>query len=355
MKLRDVFRRGPARPAVYHASDGASWVLDWVARYLAAELDAQGVPSVLTTAPWDLKGQIIHFHDRYTYFNGPHDRLHPSNHLFMTWFHGDPADPLMTPVFAQMHAAVPHLDKIVVSCSATHQHALDGGLPGDKMVQIPLGVDLDLFVPPEPGAREEGRAALGVPDDAVCIGSFQKDGVGWGEGSEPKLVKGPDVFLETLAQLKPYVPNLFVLLTGPARGYVRAGLARLGIPYAHHHLDDYREIVAYYHALDLYLIASRVEGGPQALLESWATGVPLVSTRMGMPADLIADGDNGLLAEVEDAAGLAEGAAALLDDADLRAHCQTQALDDVRQYAWPVIARRYADELYRPLLERTGA
>ncbi len=355
MRLRDVFRRGPGRPTVYHASDSANWVLDWVARYLAASLDAQGVPSVLTADPWDLKGQIVHFHDRYTYFNGPHDRLHPSNHLFMTWFHGDPADPLMTPVFAQMHAAVPHLDRIVVSCSVTRQHALAGGLPGDKMVQIPLGVDLDLFVPPAPLDRAESRATLGVPEDAICIGSFQKDGVGWGDGSEPKRVKGPDVFLETLAQLKPYVPNLFVLLTGPARGYVRAGLERLGISYAHHHLDDYRDIVRCYHALDLYLIASRVEGGPQALLESWATGVPLVSTRMGMPADLIAHGQNGMLAEVEDAAGLAEGAAALLDGPDLRARCQAGALDDVRQYAWPVIARRYADDLYRPLLERTGA
>ena len=134
----------------------------------------------------------------------------------------------------------------------------------------------------------------------------------------------------------------------------RAGLERLGVPYAHHHFDDYRAVVQCYHALDLYLIASRVEGGPQAFLESWATGVPVVSTRMGMPADLIEHGRNGLLADVEDADGLAEAAAALLHDPALRERCRTAALADVRAYAWPVIARRYYDTLYRPVLEGTA-
>lgn len=356
MSLRDrLRRRGALDPAILHVSDGANWVLDWVARYVSTALDAQGVPSALTADPWTQRRRIIHFHDRYTYFNGPHDRLHPSNRVFMTWFHGDPADPLMQPTFEKLRAALPGLERIVVSCTATRDHALSAGIPAAAMVQIPLGVDLGLFVPPSPQERAASRARLGVPEGAICIGSFQKDGEGWQEGNKPKRVKGPDVFLAAVEHLKARVPDLFVLLTGPARGYLKAGLDRLGVPYAHHHLDDYRRIVTCYHALDLYLIASRVEGGPQALLESWAAGVPVVSTRMGMPADLIAHGRNGMLAEVEDAAGLAEGAAALVGDPALRDRCRAGALEDVRSYAWPVIARRYYDALYRPLLEGTAS
>ena len=34
------------------------------------------------------------------------------------------------------------------------------------------------------------REYLGIPDDAICIGSFQKDGVGWEMGLSPSWSKG---------------------------------------------------------------------------------------------------------------------------------------------------------------------
>ena len=50
-----------------------------------------------------------------------------------------------------------------------------------------------------------------------------------GDGVEPKLVKGPDVFLKGVAKLA-VDHRLFVLLTGPARGYVKRGLDAIGVP-----------------------------------------------------------------------------------------------------------------------------
>ena len=43
------------------------------------------------------------------------------------------------------------------------------------------------------------------------------------------------MFLAAIERHKPRVPDLFVLLTGPTRGYLKAGLEHLGVPYAHHH------------------------------------------------------------------------------------------------------------------------
>ena len=43
---------------------------------------------------------------------------------------------------------------------------------------------------------------LGIPEDYLVIGSFQKDGEGWGEGLKPKLIKGPDIFIETIKLIK---------------------------------------------------------------------------------------------------------------------------------------------------------
>jgi glycosyltransferase involved in cell wall biosynthesis len=71
-----------------------------------------------------------------------------------------------------------------------------------------------------------------------------------------------------------------------------------------------------------------------------------------MPADLIKPGQNGLLAEIEDVTGLTEYALALIEDTQLRENCRRQALVDVQQYDWSLIAERYYDELYQPILKR---
>src|SRR5204862_205248 len=163
-----------------------------------------------------------------------------------------------------------------------------------------------LFTPQTPATRAEARAALGLPADAFVVGSFQKDCVGWAEGTEPKLIKGPDVLLEAMRLLHERRPELHLLLSGPARGYVRAGLERLGIPYVHRRIERYEEIARVYAALDAYVVPSRQEGGPKGVLEAMAAGVPVVSTRVGQAKELILDGENGRLVDVDAAEALAE-------------------------------------------------
>lgn len=337
------------RRTVYQVGDGANWVLDWVARYIAAELRQQGVSAAVTDDPWRLKRQIIHFVDRYTYFRSGAD-LHSSNIVFLNWYHGEPNDPAMQTQFESLCRALPSLRQVVVSCTMTHNQLVAAGIEESKLSLIPLGVDLTRFSPVSDTIRREIRTRLGIPPDALCIGSFQKDGVGWDEGNEPKLIKGPDVFLEVIGRLASHYSNLWVLLTGPARGYVKHGLEQLGISYVHHLINNYHDIVEYYRALDLYIIPARAEGGPQALLESWATGVPVVSTRVGMPADLIEHGKNGMLAEVEDSGALVQHTMTLLEDAEWRKRCILQGMEDVKRYSWPVIAERHLQQLYIPFL-----
>lgn len=338
---------------IYYVTDKADWSFYWDAHYITLGLrERLGLWAHVIHDPWGLRNQIIHFGNRYAYLNGPFRSLHPSNRVFLTWFHGDPADPNpdMQHLFAVLPEAAAYVQKLVVTCQISRQVLVELGIPETKLATIPLGVDLARFFPPKVEPRLSARASLGIPKNAICIGSFQKDGAGWAEGLEPKLIKGPDVFLQVVENLSTRYNNLLILLTGPARGYVKQGLERLGVPYIHHFLSDYHDIVRYYQALDLYVITSRSEGGPKALLESWATSVPVVSTRIGMPADLIKHGENGMLAEVEDVENLANHAMELIEDVALREKCRRQALKDVKQYDWPLIAERYYRELYQPFL-----
>ena len=173
------------------------------------------------------------------------------------------------------------------------------------MHRIPIGIDVDVFRPRDDESRLAARARFGLPDSAFVLGSFQKDGIGWGDGLEPKLIKGPDVLLAVAERVAEQVPELHVLLTGPARGYVqgRPGASRDPVP-SRAPPRRRRRCAQVYPAIDVCLVASRDEGGPRAVLESMATRVPLVTTKVGQAADLVRHGENGWMVEPEDVDGL---------------------------------------------------
>ena len=237
-----------------------------------------------------------------------HDFERRGNNLGLSYFHGRPGTPGMPEFdacFATMRARHAEIDRIQVTnremeeLVLTHRDRAREGAPHpdrDRRRRLPRAGR-------EP-AGSSARRRLDLPASAFVVGSFQKDGVGWGDGLEPKLIKGPDVLLAVADGSRRSVPELLVLLTGPARGYVRSGLERLGVPYRHLLLPDVDAVAEVYPALDVCLVASRDEGGPRAVLESMATGVPLVTTRVGQAADLVRHGENGWMVELEDVEGL---------------------------------------------------
>ena len=60
----------------------------------------------------------------------------------------------------------------------------------------------------------------------------------------------------------------------------------------HFKVENYLDMPLYYHALDLYLITSREEGGPKGLIEAIASSVPVISTPVGMCVDLLPEIEN---------------------------------------------------------------
>src|SRR5690606_3432135 len=181
----------------------SQWALYWVGYYLVEYLNEQHHRTAqLIRDPWNLRGQIIHFGDRYMFFAGDYRRLAKTNRLFLTWFHGEASTPGLEKLFEQLPPALPCLQTVVTSCQTSRVALVEGGIPDSKIAVIPIGVDLRTFTAPTPLQRERIRAELGIPKDAFVVGSFQKDGDGWGEGMSPKYVKGPDVFLEAMSHLK---------------------------------------------------------------------------------------------------------------------------------------------------------
>jgi len=130
------------------------------------------------------------------------------------------------------------------------------------------------------------REKYGLPNDAYVVGSFQRDT----EGSDlitPKLEKGPDVFVNYVKKLRGDNKNVHVLLAGWRRQFIIEELRRENIPYSYIELPQFSALNELYNCLDLYVVGSRYEGGPQAIFECAVTETPIVSTDVGSATEIL--------------------------------------------------------------------
>lgn len=321
--LSSIFSKPYSR--LFIVGDNAGWVIDEEARELARIANSLGLKTeIIKRARFNLP-QLVHYSSQFS-LNEP--SIYKSRHrISVDYFHGRPEQgENFKKCFESLKANHEKISRVRVSTKEMEELIKSSGIEPSKVIRIPIGIDTEKFSITTPESRILSRLKLDIPQNAVVIGSFQKDGVGWDEGNEPKLIKGPDIFLKVIDQLKSETPELFVLLSGPARGYMKNGLEKLKVPYKHVYLDHASDISELYDALDLYLIASREEGGPKACLEAMAKGIPLVTTAVGQCKDLIKNGENALMASIDDVETLHKYCLNVCKDKELKTKLAKAAL-----------------------------
>ena len=132
------------------------------------------------------------------------------------------------------------------------------------------------------------RKKFNLKDNDFAIGSFQRDTEG-SDNKSPKLEKGPDNFLEIIKNLDYENKNLKVVLTGKRRNYIINKLNELKISFEYFQMVDNKRLNELYNSLDLYIVASRVEGGPQSILECALSKTPIISTDVGVANQILSD------------------------------------------------------------------
>jgi glycosyltransferase involved in cell wall biosynthesis len=194
---------------------------------------------------------------------------------------------------------------------------LSAGLPPEQILEIPNGIDTVRFAPAAPDERRAIRSRLVVPPEGpmvLFVGFFSAD-------KQPRTLF--DAWLRLYADAGIDAALVFVGATkspyfevdGRMSEEMRTVAAecgraeRLVFAGATHNVPDYMR------AADLFVLPSKREGLPVALLEAMACGLPSVASRLpGSTDTIIADGDNGLLVPPGDPAALAVAIAALLSD-----------------------------------------
>ena len=157
-------------------------------------------------------------------------------------------------------------------------------LTNKKIVSIPFWVDSDIWF--EIKDKEGLRKKYGFSNNDYIVGSFQRDT----EGSDlisPKLIKGPDILFKILQKISKKNPNLTVLLSGKRRNYLINKFNENNINFKYLEMVNLEELNELYNIIDLYIVSSRIEGGPQAIMEASIIKTPIVSTDVGIASEVL--------------------------------------------------------------------
>ncbi len=154
--------------------------------------------------------------------------------------------------------------------------------------------------------------------------------------------KAFDVLLAALAQVPE--AHLWLAGEGPLRGALEAEARRLGIDSRIRFLGWRDDTAALFAAADLLVCPSRHEPLGNVVIEAWAQGVPVIAAASAGPRALVADGANGLLVPVDDAAALAGAIRRGIADSALRERLRrggTAAYE--AEFTEDAVVRRYLD------------
>jgi glycosyltransferase involved in cell wall biosynthesis len=192
----------------------------------------------------------------------------------------------------RMEAALSHLGAVVVPSHALARYLVEHGFPASRLTVIPNGVELR-------------RSRPGPAHDPVAIGT----------AAILEHRKGIDVLIEACARVETPV-RLEVFGDGSLREELSEQARAAGIDHHFHgHVTDIRERLL---DLDIFVLPTRAENLPIAILEAMACALPVISTRVGGISELVRENETGILVDPDDCPALAQALERLARDPDER-------------------------------------
>lgn len=223
------------------------------------------------------------------------------------WPHREPTSFISTFVRAVgswVSIVLAHRVIVVSECDARGAPVL---FSHKKIVCIHNGVKEPAFL-----ERTDARETLST--HAPSLRDFP---IWMGMHAELHTNKGIDTAIEALSLLKRSDVALVVLGSGEEETRLKACAQRLGVSSQVFLCGFVKDASTYLQAYDLYLMPSRKEGLPMALLEAGMAGLPVVASRVGGIPEVVLDNETGLLVPTEAPKEIKDGIEKLLSNPSL--------------------------------------
>lgn len=194
---------------------------------------------------------------------------------------------------------------------------------GGRTHLVPLGFDLDRFFAIDDGARAAARAQLQIAAGDLVVSTVGR----------LTAIKQHAHFLDMAAVLAREFPALVFVIVGDGelREPLEQQAARGGLQGRVRFLGWRGDLDVIYAASDLFVLTSRNEGTPVALIEAMASGVASVSTDVGGVRDVLVDPAAGILVPYGDAPALANAVREMAQSTSRRREAGRAARRSVRE------------------------
>lgn len=193
------------------------------------------------------------------------------------------------------------IDSFVVISTEIDNELEAIGVPKEKRIFIPNGVDPDRFAP---GDKSDLRHSLNLPDDVIVVYSGRLD-------PEKRVIHLVEIWKEVI---KKHPAATLLILGAGTEGEALKQLAGAKVRFE----GNVRDVAPYLRAADIFVLPSSTEGLSNALLEAMASGLAPIVTSVGGATDLIRDGENGILIPPDNQQAILSSLLILLDNIELR-------------------------------------
>ena len=194
--------------------------------------------------------------------------------------------------------------RVITSGEAAGRVVAAAGVPAERIVAIPPGIDTARFHPGVAGDSVRRELGLEIAPVVGLVANIR--------GS-----KGHNVFLEAAQAVRAAQPAARFLIVGDGIGFddVRRRVDALGLASAVSMTGFRRDIPEVMAALDVLVLPSiRSEAASQVIPQALAVGTPVIATTVGGSGELVRDGETGRLVPPGDATALAAAILACLAD-----------------------------------------
>ena len=234
-------------------------------------------------------------------------------------------------MFARMNRELERADMIIVQSKFCKESMICNGIPAEKVMVNPMGVDTSIF---------QKRESVPAKPRFVCVGTIC-------------VRKGHQYLFRAFELVKKRLPDAELICVGDVKCDFRKEWPRWRGRFTHHERLSHAEIAGLFQSCTAFVFPSQEEGIARAQIEALAAGLPLIGTHEGGATTVVNDGVEGFIVNGRDPGQIAGAMIRLATDAGLNrkmgeAAFQRGAVKNTWQDYGDRLLAEYARRLNRP-------